>query len=410
MQVRVLASVLFLTWWVSGAGLAADQAASLRERVMDAPEVRAARERHIAEDARRSAAGRFADPELEGMYSIRSLAAEDVPMWELSLRQPLPRAGERSAVRRMAAAMADRAGAEVRRVAGRTAAAAATAIAEADAARLRGELLAVQIRQVERTAAALDSRVGTGTARMATRLALDSRVAAMQLMAAKEARMQADAESEVRALLGLVSGDPLPAFAAPAVADILPERTPDASAADFEARVAVARSDEARAGRRPMTAVGVRFEREDMPDEPADTIGIAFMTELPWRARGYARADMLAADAEGRAAAAEGDMARRETVARLTAVTRAAAVTELARKLAVQTGARIDAEYEALVRAAGNAGMAGEMPVLMLLDLLEQRTVVEREAIDAEAAERAARAALWLDAPAHVLASDGVQP
>ena len=131
-----------------------------------------------------------------------------------------------------------------------------------------------------------------------------------------------------------------------------------------------------------------------------DTIGIAFMSELPWHSRRYARAEERAARAEAVAAVAEAETTRHRIAAALARVARAERLAEVSRRLATETQQRLDAEYDALVRAAGTTGMGGDSSVLMILEVLEKSTDAQLQLIDAEGAARTARAELWRFVPA----------
>jgi hypothetical protein len=79
---------------------------SLLQAVSHAPALKAARQRIQAAEARVGAAGRLADPEVEGMGSRRvGPMNERSTMWELNVRQPLPKRGERAADRERAGAV-----------------------------------------------------------------------------------------------------------------------------------------------------------------------------------------------------------------------------------------------------------------------------------------------------------------
>ena len=135
-----------------------------------------------------------------------------------------------------------------------------------------------------------------------------------------------------------------------------------------------------------------------------DTVGVAFMTELPFRSRNYAHAEDRAALAEETAARAEADAARRRVRAALSRVERAERLAATSRRLADETAARLDAEYDSLVRSAGtsSAGTGAETSVLLVLEILERQTDTRLQIIDAEASARTARAELWRHAPAHL--------
>ena len=325
---------------------------------------------------------------------------ENMPMWEVTVRQPLPKFGERAADRDRAAAVVAMAEAEYSLMAGEMAADIAMALAEAETAQRRAQALAAQIVRTEQVLSTVDARIATGQGRLGDRLALQTRIAGMQLMVERDRRMAEDAWSEARGRLGLHPDAPLPAFAVPSSSEIDPEQAPAlavASAKNAEAR-AMARM--ARASAKPMTAVGVRFEREQERMGNNDTIGVAFMTELPWRGRRYARAEEAAAQAEATAALAEASATSYRITAALSRVERAERLAELARRLAQETQKRLGAEYDTLVRAAGTGGMGGESTVLMILEVLEKTTDAHLQEIDAEGAARIAQAELWRYVPA----------
>jgi len=152
-----------------------------------------------------------------------------------------------------------------------------------------------------------------------------------------------------------------------------------------------------------MTAVGLRFEREEERMGNMDTVGIAFMTELPFRSRSYAHAETRAARAEETAARADAESARHRARAAVSRAERAERLAATSRRLATETSARLDAEYDSLIRSAGTnaAGMSGsETPILMVLEILERHTDTELQVVEADYAARAARAELWRHAPA----------
>ena len=156
----------------------------------------------------------------------------------------------------------------------------------------------------------------------------------------------------------------------------------------------------ARASAKPMTAVGLRFEREEERMGNIDTIGVAFMTELPWRGRRYARAEERAAQAEANASLSEAEAVKYRITAAISRVERAGRLAATARRLAEETQSRLDAEYDTLVRAAGAGGMSSDSTVLMILEVLEKNTDAQLQVIDAEGSARAAQAELWRYVPA----------
>ena len=214
--------------------------------------------------------------------------------------------------------------------------------------------------------------------------------------------MADDGRTEMRARLGRVAGEPLPAFAAPPIDGLASSESAAVRLAAAREAEAAAMKSMAQAGARPMTGVGLRLEREQTRMGNEDTVGLAFMTEIPWRARRYARAEERAALAESVAARADAASARLRVDAAIARAERAARLASVARQLSDETRARLEAEFEALVRAAaaGGAGaMGGESTVLILVEILEKVTTTELQAIDAEAQERIARAGLWPHVP-----------
>src|SRR5690606_18984640 len=90
--------------------------------VADAPSLAAARARAQAAGERLGAAGRVPDPQIGGLFSRPSAPGDDMTMWEVAVRQPLPKAGERAADRDRAAAALERARADFALMSGETAA------------------------------------------------------------------------------------------------------------------------------------------------------------------------------------------------------------------------------------------------------------------------------------------------
>jgi outer membrane protein, heavy metal efflux system len=370
--------------------------------VTGAPALSAAFRRASAARARLESAGRLPDPEVEGMGSrMVGPMDERSTMWELNVRQPLPKRGERAADRERARAVLAMAEADYAVMAGEMAADTAMALAEADGAEARIRLLETQLGRLDAVLRNIDVRLAAGTAvRIADRLTVQSRVAAMQLMVEEERRMAADALSDARGRLGLAPEAALPPFAAPTAADINADEAAALQLAAARAGEANAMIKMARASAHPMTAVGLRFERERRAMGDENTVGLAFMSEIPWRSRGYARAEVRAAEAERAAAQTDATAARYRISTALTRVDRAARLADTARRLSAETLSRLNAEYDAMVRAAGVGGAMGESTVLQLVELLEKATDTELQVIRAETAVRTARAELWRYVPA----------
>ncbi len=363
--------------------------------VMQSPEVLAARQRLDAARLRVDAAGRWADPELEGMYSTKDTPEEDWPMWEVNLTQPLPKYGERSADRAKAIASAKMVEAEFSMMAGTIAAETATALAERDAALQRVALLQQQLKQTEQTLASLEVRIGSGQGNMSESLVLQSRLTSLRLTIEQESFMAGEAEREARQMLGFDSENALPAFIAPSIQSIVFDKVPELMALEAQRDEARAMKDMARAGGRPMTAVGLRFEREEMSSGDEDTIGVALMTELPWNSRRSARAEASAALAELEGRDAEIDALKRRFQADIIRAELLAHLATQTKETTQKNQERLDREYEAWITSTGTTGMTGSSSVLMLIELLERSTELQMQSIDAEAEAQSARASLW---------------
>jgi hypothetical protein len=246
----------------------------------------------------------------------------------------------------------------------------------------------------------LEVRLAAGTTgRIADRLTVLTRIASLQLMIEEERRMAADALAGAQGRLGLAAEAPLPAFAAPAVADIKADEAAALRLVAARSTEAAALVKAAQASANPMTAVGLRLGKEKTAMGDENTVGLAFMSEIPWRGRRYARAEVRAAEAERAAAHHDGTAARYRIAATLTRVDRAEQLAATARRLSAETLRRFDAEYDAMLRAAG-AGTPGESTVLQTVELLEKATDTESQIIRADTAVLSARAELWRYLPA----------
>jgi len=365
------------------------------EAVLHSPSVEAALQRSKAANQRINASGRWGDPELEGMYAGKDTPEESMPMWGVTLKQALPKYGERKADRARAQAATIMAEAEARMMAGEVASETARALAERDAARLRVSLLQRQLEQTERALAAVDVRIGTGQGRLSESLALQSRVTSLRLEVEKETVMVDEAEREVRQMLGLDADVSLPEFDAPNPEDMKVELAPGIQSLDAQKNEARAMTDMARADARPMTEVGLLFEREESNAGNEDTIGVTFMTDLPWNSRRYARAEALAALAELESREAEIDVLKRRLESDRIRAERLIHFAELTQKTVKENQARLDREYEAWIETTGTGGAMESSSVLMLIDLLDRSTELHLQAIEAETAARTARADLW---------------
>lgn len=377
-------------------------ALTLLDAVAQAPALAAARHRLTAAEARIDSSGRLADPEIEGMGSrMVGPMDERATMWEVNVRQPLPKRGERAAERDRARAVVLMSEADYALMVGELAADTAMALAEAQGAEARILLLETQIRRLDPVLRSVESRLASTGGRIADRLTVRSRIAAMQLMIEEERRMASDALAEARGRLGLGPDAPLPAFAAPTVAEINPDEAALVRLATARTIEANAMIKMAHASANPMTSVGVRFEQERRAMGNENTVGIAFMTDVPFRSRRYSRADARAAEAERAAAETDAIAARFRITASFTRVDRAERLAAVARRLSSETLARLNAELDAMLSSASvGSGAMGESTVLQTVELLEMATDTELQVIRSDTAVRTARAELWRHLPA----------
>lgn len=375
--------------------------ADLLRAVANAPAVNAAARRTAAARERVDAAGRLADVEVEGMGSrMVGPMDERATMWEVNVRQPLPKRGERAADRERARAAVSMSEADYALMVGEMAADTAMAVAEADGAHARARLLETQVGRLDSVLRSIEARIASGGGRLADRLTLQSRVASMQLMIEEERRMAGDALAEARGRLGLSPDAPLPAFAAPTAGDIKADEAPAVQLASARMDEATAMVKMARASANPMTSVGVRFENERRAMGDENTLGLAVMTEIPWRSRRYARAEVRAAEAERGAAQTDATAARYRISSALTRVDRAERLAATARRLSSETLSRLNAEFDAMIRTAGVGSSMGESTILQTVEILEKSTDTELQVIRADTAVRTARAELWRYMPA----------
>lgn len=404
MGTRLLRSIVagsLLATVASAQDAAPEPTGDFLRAVASAPGLTAAARRIDAARERVGAAGLLPDPEIEGMGSrMDGPMGESSTMYEVNLRQPLPKRGERAADRERALAGVAMAEADFAVMAGEMAAEVAAALAEIDAAEARVRLLDAQIGRLDAVLRAVEIRIATGgDSRLRDRLTLQSQSASLQLRRENERRMQDDARAEARGRLGLPPDAPLPGFAAPAPADIEAAQSAMIRLAEARALEAEAMIKMARASARPMTAVGVRFERERTGMGNEDTVGLAVMSEIPWRGRRSARAETRAAEADRAAARTDAVAATHRIASALTRAERAARLADLSRRLGAETLGRLGAEYDAMIRGA-SAGTSGESTVFQVVELLEKTTEAELQVIEAEVAARTARAELWRYLPA----------
>ncbi|MBI5940691.1 MAG: TolC family protein [Caulobacterales bacterium] len=376
------------------AGQDSAQAPFLRS-LARAPAIQAAQERILAARRAAGAAGRLPDPMLGAGYARKSTSMDRWPMYDLTLEQPLPRWGERDAMRAKASAETAMSEADLQDMLGETAAEVATMLAEAEAARAKLAVVEGQITRATAIQTTIAARVAAGGGSIADQLGVQSRLAALAVERDTMRRMVTDAEQEVRGRLGLAPDVALPPFTAPDRAAIVVERVPGVLAAQAKSAEAEAMFQEARASRYPETAVGLRYEREQQPGDPMNTVGLEFRMSIPvWQGASEKLED--AAYARRRAARHEAAGWKFRMASLLGRAERATTVATTARNAAQETKTRLDAEYDSMLRSAGAPNGAN---MISVLDVLDRLSDAERMVIEAEATARQAEAGLWRLAP-----------
>jgi outer membrane protein TolC len=394
---RLLTCLLLLALhvliWTAAAG--AEAAIELAARAGQAPAVVAAQQRVLAAQARARAAGVPADAmlRLEGMR----MADMGENGYEAMLEQPLPRWGELGADRAMAAADVRMAEAEHAEALGRTMMDVVGHLVTAQAADAEAEIDADIARRARRLAELMAAAVGAGGAGGAgirEALSLETRAAAMDLMAADRTRMAMDARGRAAALLGLESHIPLPPIPDPPTA-ILPERVPAVRMAAARELAAEAQRSMARSRGRPELSLLLRARRfADVPEEDEYAAGIGI--SLPLFRPAYA-AGVEAASARVAATRREAEGERLAAVEAVARAARAVAQAQATEKFVRETADRLERELEAV--AAEVATSAGGAATAMLYDRFDQLGDVRREAVRAQAEAGRMRADLWMLAP-----------
>lgn len=360
-----------------------------------APAVQAAFERVRAGRHAVGAAGRLPDPMLSAGYSRRRSTMDQWPMYEVMLEQPLPRWGERQAMRAKAGAQSAMSRAEFQDVLGETAAEVANMLAEAEAARAKLALVESQIARAAALQTIVVSRVSSGTGALTEQIGVKTLVATLTVERDTMRRMLTDAEEDIAGRLGLPADTALPPFAAPDVKEVQAERVPGLLAAQAKTAEAEAMFAEARSQRFPETSLGLRYERENVPDDPMRTLGVQVSISIPlWQHS--AGQQEASAHAQRRAARldAQGWEFRMKTL--VSRAQRAMTVAASARIAALETKARFDAEYDALVQSATTQNSVN---LSSILDVLDRLAEAQRQVIEAETTARQAAASLWRLAP-----------
>lgn len=368
---------------------------SFVECLTHAPVIQAAHERVIASRRAIGASDRLADPKIDMGFARSSTDVDNWPMYDVGVAQTLPRWGERDAQRSRATSETTVREAELLDMLGDIAADVASLIAEADAARTKLLIVDKQIARATSLQATILARSATGNANIAEQLGVQSRLAALAVERDIQQRHISDAEQDIRAQLGLPLTTPIPAFSSPNHDTMILDRVPGILAAQAKTAEASAQFQEVRAHRYPETSVGLRYKRELQPGSPTDTIGLAFGISLPiWQS---ASRDLEeSASARRRASLHEAAAWQNRAQSLLSRAQRASVVAAHARSAAQATSGRLDAEYDAMVRAAATQN---SVSLMTILDVLDRLSDAERLVIDAETSAHLADAGLWRLSP-----------
>ena len=390
------------------------------QSLLGAPVVQAAMERLNASHLTVGAAGRLPDPMLRAGYSRRRSTMDEWPMYEVMLEQPLPRWGERQAMRAKAEAQKTRSQAEFFEVLGETAAEVANMLAEAQAAREKLALVESQIARAAALQTIVVSRVSSGTGTLAEQLGVKTLLATLTVERDTMRRMVTDAEEDIAGRLGLPTNtvlqsffaekdtvgqsgkqkqSVLPPFFAPELKDIWREGLPGVFVAQAKSAEAQAMFLEARSQRFPETSIGLRYERENVPGDPMRTIGVQVSISIPlWQnSTGQQEESAHALLRATRLEEKNSEFRAKTLIAR---AQRAQTVAASARAAALETKTRLDAEYDTLVQSASTQNGVNLSSVIEVLDRLAES---QRQVIDAETTARQAAASLWRLAPPAVM-------
>lgn len=382
--------------------------APFRAALARAPAIAAARTRVAASELAQSAAGVLPDPMIGGDYGReRTRMGEDMTMYGAMIEQPLPRWGERDALRQSASAQTSLEAARVATVVGDHAAEVATGIAEWMAARDTQALVRQSRDRIAALRAVVRARLAAGNAMIGDLLALDTKAQQIDLRLADLERRQADALAMVRGRLGLSPDESVPPFAAPDPATITVEANPMARTAAAMQQEAQAMEREAVARGNPETAVGLAWEREAAgTDEQSDKVALAFRMSLPIHRSAY-RDAASAARVRVRAAQHEANGATWMARSQISRAQRAIAQARQAQQTADDIAARTRTEYDAVIQQVGSGGAT----VTASLNLLDLITESGMSAVMARLDSQMALAELWRlappDLPTPSLADDG---
>ena len=362
--------------------------------IAHAPRVAAARMRHEAARAAANAAGVLPDPMLDAQY----MRMPDDSMYGfggmVELGQTFPRWGERDGMRAMAAAEVAMADADLAMVRGDILARLAMYHAQARAAQAKASAYRENARRAENLAELIaKSAAATGGARLAEVLTLHSRAQTLEVTAREAQIAAADALGRGRALLGLPLSAEVIDPGLPEVAQVDVTRNPRlrlAMAAHLQAQaqliIASSRS-------RPEVGVRAGWQREGR--EAYDEYRVGVSIAIPVRPSAWRGAEEAAlrrqdaADLDAAGANAEAD----ELLAR---VGRAGEQAVRARVVANDTKQRLGLELETLASGAATGEQGSTAMLFERLDMLANTEVM---AVMAEADAAMAAAELWMLMP-----------
>lgn len=373
-------------------------AVSTKQRTGDpiahAPRVAAARMRREAARAAASAAGVLPDPMLDAQY----MRMPDDSMYGfggmVELGQTFPRWGERDGMRAMAAAEVAMADADLAMVRGDILARLAMYHAQARAAQAKARAYHENARRAENLSELIaKSAATTGGARLAEVLTLHSRAQTLEV-AAREAQIAAaDALGRGRALLGLALSAEVLDPGLPEVAQVDVTRNPRLRLALAAQLQAQAQLTIASSRSRPEVGVRAGWQREGR--EAYDEYRVGVSIAIPVRPSAWRGAEEAAlrrqdaADLDAAGANAEAD----ELLAR---VGRAGEQALRARVVANDTKQRLGLELETLASGAATGEQGSTALLFERLDMLANTEVM---AVMAEADAAMAAAELWMLMP-----------
>ena len=378
----------------------------LNDPIARAPRVAAARMRREAARAAAHAAGVLPDPMLDAQY----MRMPDDPMYGsggmIEIGQTFPRWGERDGMRAMAAAEVAMADADLAMARGEILARLAMSHAQARAAQAKAVAFRENAKRAHNLAELIaKSAAPTGGARLADVLTLHSRAASLEVAAREAEIAAADALGRARSLLGLPASaevfDPgLPHAAQIDIAQIDPAQNPRVRLAKAAYLQAQAQLTIAASRSRPEVGVRAGWQREGRDAMDEYRVGVSVSIPLrpsAWRGLEEAalrRQDAADLDVAGATVEAEELLAR---------VHRAQDQATRARALANDTKQRLALELD---QVASGAATGEQGSTSMLYERLDMLADTEVMAVMAEADAIMAAAELWMVMPTPDLAAE----